>query len=292
MAKSQWPVDGKPGKSWKVTSPFGWRVHPIKKTKKHHNGTDIWQGGATTYLEAWADGKVIAVKENDSKQSSGHTIIVQSTVMGKKVTWTYFHMVKGSIKVKKGQRITAGQVVGKMGSTGFSTGKHLHWEIWAGHIKGQPMAGFHNGKGYYDPIKFCKAVIEFEKNLAEAPVATPETAPVTLAPTHSVPEIETQEIPDDPIEVPAEEVKEPVATTTPAKVTPAPVAAKEDFDAMPILKVGSKGSAVKILQKQLGITADGDFGPKTKAAVIAFQEKHSLKAEGVVGPATWNALED
>jgi murein DD-endopeptidase MepM/ murein hydrolase activator NlpD len=122
MAKSQWPVDGKPGKSWKVTSPFGYRVHPIKKTKKHHNGVDIWKGGEPTYLEAWADGKVIAVKPNDSPTSGGHSVIVQSTVMGKKVTWTYFHMVKGSIKVKKGQRIEAGTIIGKMGATGFATG--------------------------------------------------------------------------------------------------------------------------------------------------------------------------
>ena len=275
MAKSQWPVDGKPGKSWKVTSPFGWRVHPIKKTKKHHNGTDIWQGGATTYLEAWADGKVIAVKENDSKQSSGHTIIVQSTVMGKKITWTYFHMVKGSIKVKKGQRITAGQVVGKMGSTGFSTGKHLHWEIWAGHLKGQPMAGFHNGKGYYDPIKFCKAVLEFEKAQAEAGIATPEDAPATLAPTHSVPEIET-------VAVPAEaKVVKPEAIVT----TPAPTKA-----ALPVLKVGSKGGAVKKVQAKIGVTADGAFGPKTQAALKAYQTKNGIPATGVVDAATWAKL--
>jgi murein DD-endopeptidase MepM/ murein hydrolase activator NlpD len=296
MAKSQWPVDGKPGKSWKVTSPFGWRVHPIKKTKKHHNGVDIWQGGTTTYLEAWADGKVIAVRPNDNPNSAGHSVIVQSTVMGKKVTWTYFHMVKGSIKVKKGQRITAGTIIGKMGETGFATGKHLHWEIWAGHIKGQPMAGFHNGKGYYDPMKFCKAVIEFEKTHAEAVVATSPDAPATLAPSHSVAEIPTQEVPDDPIVVEHKD-EEPAATPTPVAVTPEkamtpPAAVVEDFDAMPILKEGSKGSAVKILQKQLGITADGAFGPNTKKAVIAFQTKHGLKAEGVVGPATWNALED
>jgi murein DD-endopeptidase MepM/ murein hydrolase activator NlpD len=274
MAKSQWPVDGKPGKAWKVTSPFGYRVHPIKKTKKHHNGTDIWQGGATTYLEAWCDGKVIAVKENDSKQSSGHTIIVQSTVMGKKITWTYFHMVKGSIKVKKGQRITAGQVVGKMGSTGFSTGKHLHWEIWAGHIKGQPMAGFHNGKGYYDPIKFCKAVLEFEKAQGEVDKETPEDAPVTLAPTHSVPEIDTVATPK---EAPVVKVEAPVA---------APVAAPEK----PILTVGSKGEDVKYLQKKLGLTVDGAFGPKTQAAVKAFQTKNGLGATGKVGPKTWAKL--
>jgi murein L,D-transpeptidase YcbB/YkuD len=140
-------------------------------------------------------------------------------------------------------------------------------------------------------MKFCKAVIEFEKTHVEAVKETPADAPVTLAPSHSVAEIPTQEVPDEPVVVAPEEVAE-----TPAKATTAPAVvaapAKEDFDAMPILKEGSKGSAVKILQKQLGITADGDFGPNTKKAVITFQTKHGLKAEGVVGPATWNALED
>jgi murein DD-endopeptidase MepM/ murein hydrolase activator NlpD len=278
MAKSQWPVDGKPGKAWKVTSPFGWRVHPIKKTKKHHNGVDIWQGGATTYLEAWADGKVIAVYKNDSPNSSGHRVDVQSTVMGKKVTWTYFHMVKGSIKVKKGQRVVAGQVIGKMGETGFATGKHLHWEIWAGHVKSQPMSGFHNGKGYYDPMKFCKSVIEFEKNVVEADQETPENAPVTLAPSHSVADIPTIPVPTNPVVV-KEPVKAPVAT---AKL------AKTPLDGY--LKKGSKGEDVKYLQQQLGLPIDGSFGASTHTAVVALQKKHKLTADGIVGPKTWKAI--
>ena len=113
MAKSQYPVDGVPGKAWKVTSPFGWRMHPIKKVKKHHNGVDIWQGGETTYLEAWADGKVIAVKPNDSPTSGGHSIIVQSTVMGKKVTWTYFHMVKGQLRLRLVRRLRLAQLLAR-----------------------------------------------------------------------------------------------------------------------------------------------------------------------------------
>ncbi len=274
MAKSQWPVDGKPGKAWKVTSPFGYRVHPIKKTKKHHNGVDIWQGKEPTYLEAWADGKVIAVKPNDSPTSGGHSVIVQSTVMGKKVTWTYFHMVKGSIKVKVGQKIEAGTIIGKMGATGFATGKHLHWEIWAGHIKGQPMAGFHNGKGYYDPMAFCKAVIAFEAAHQEAAKETPESAPVTLAPTHSVPEVPTVAVPKE-----APVVKD-VAPATPAA---APTAKAT-------LKVGSKGALVKEVQKKIGVTADGAFGPKTSAAVKAYQTKHGIPATGVVDAATWAKL--
>jgi murein DD-endopeptidase MepM/ murein hydrolase activator NlpD len=227
MAKSQYPVDGIPGKSWKVTSPFGYRIHPIKKTKKHHNGVDIWQGGETTYLEAWADGKVVKVIPNDSPTSGGHSIIVQSTVMGKKVTWTYFHMVKGSIKVKAGQKITAGTVVGKMGATGFATGKHLHWEIWAGHITSQPLAGFATGKGYYDPMAFIKAVIAFEKAEAEAHKATAEDAPVTVAPSHSVAEVPTVAVPSEakvvkPVKAKAPAAKPAVAPKPVAKPSPAP----------------------------------------------------------------------
>jgi len=63
----------------------------------------------------------------------------------------------------------------------------------------------------------------------------------------------------------------------------------------PVLKQGSKGASVVDLQKQLTkagfkCSADGDFGPKTKAAVIAFQKSKGLTPDGVVGPKTWAAL--
>lgn len=261
MANYQYPLDGKPGKAWKVTSPFGWRVHPIKKTKKHHNGVDIWQAKEPSYLEAWADGKVVAVSESTDPNGAGNKIVVWSTVMGKKVTWTYFHMVNKSIKVKKGQRIVAGQVVGKMGETGFATGKHLHFEIWQGHRTAQPNING-GGRGFYNPLEFIKSAIAWEKTHADAPKATPEDAPATPLPQHSTP------IEDKPLEV----------------VTPTVTKPK------PILKVGSKGASVKALQKKLGVASDGDFGPKTKAAVVSFQKKHGLNPVGVVDALTWAKL--
>ena len=57
-----------------------------------------------------------------------------------------------------------------------------------------------------------------------------------------------------------------------------------------VVKVGSKGANVKYLQKKLGITVDGDFGPNTRAAVVAFQTKQGLTADGIVGPKTWKAV--
>lgn len=62
---------------------------------------------------------------------------------------------------------------------------------------------------------------------------------------------------------------------------------------MKTIKRGCKGDEVTTLQQALHITADGDFGPKTEAAVIAFQKAHAKEcgeADGIVGPMTWAAL--
>lgn len=269
MAKSQFPVDGAQGKTWRVSSPFGWRMHPISKVKKHHNGVDItWAGNP--YLEACFDGKVVAVIEKNDDKSGGNQVIVQSTVMGKKITWIYMHMVHKSIKVKVGQKITAGTVVGRMGETGFAQGVHVHWEIWVGHLKSQPLAGFATGKGFMDPMAFTKSAIEWEKVHAEGPLETPADAPVTIMPDHS---IEAQPVAPKPA------VEAPKAVSAPVK------------PALPgLLSVGSKGPAVKFLQEKLHIDADGIFGEGTKAAVIKFQHSHGLTADGIVGQGTWAKL--
>lgn len=213
---SQFPLDGAAGKAWKITSKFGWRIHPKTGHKKHHNGVDIWQAKNPSYLEACFDGKVVGVSTSTDPNGAGNKIIVQSTVMGKKITWTYFHMVKGSIKVKVGQKITAGTVVGKMGETGFATGKHVHWEIWAGHLKSQPLKGFATGKGFYDPIAFTKAAIEWEKTHVEAMQETPVDAPAEPMPAHSIP-------------------VEPVVT--PTVTTPAPTPVAKPVTASKVYKV-------------------------------------------------------
>jgi murein DD-endopeptidase MepM/ murein hydrolase activator NlpD len=249
MAK--WPVAGVKGKAWKVTSKFGWRTHPISGAKKHHNGVDIWQAKEPTPLLACFDGKVIAVSTSTDPNGAGNKVVVQSTVDGKKITWTYFHMVKGSIKVKKGDDIKAGDVLGKMGDTGFATGKHLHWEIWSGHRTAQPNINS-GGKGFHDPMKFMANV------LAPKPVEVPVEAPVTVV--------------------------EPVVAPEPVVVTP-PVT-----KAFVNLKNGSKGSDVKKLQTALKVTADGDFGPITEKAVKAYQTKKGITVTGVVDETTWKRL--
>jgi hypothetical protein len=59
----------------------------------------------------------------------------------------------------------------------------------------------------------------------------------------------------------------------------------------PTLRRGSSGELVKEVQGKVGVTVDGDFGPKTEAAVRAFQRARGLVPDGIVGPKTWAALD-
>lgn len=187
MAKTQFPIDGKLGKQYKVTSEYGWRIHPVEKTKKHHNGVDLWGAAGTIYIEAFHDGKVIFAGPSKTRNPDGsvggfgYHVMILHKIDGKNYVSVYCHMVKDSLKVKVGQKIEAGTVLGKMGATGMVTGKHLHWEICVG--KSYRWTG--NGKGYVDPMKFTKALIAKEKALAEAAVATPEDGRVQAAPEHN-----------------------------------------------------------------------------------------------------------
>lgn len=69
-----------------------------------------------------------------------------------------------------------------------------------------------------------------------------------------------------------------------------PIPAKDVKD-RPTLRRGAKGDLVKIVQAKVGVGADGDFGAKTEAAVRAFQSKHGLVPDGIVGPAAWKAID-
>ena len=177
MAKYQYPIDGVPGKDWIVKSPMGWRIHPVKKEKKHHNGTDIipGKGAKNPYIEAFADGKVLRAKVSTAAGGGfGHYVVIQHKIDGEFYTSLYAHLVEGSIQVKAGQKVTAGTVIGKMGTTGMSTGVHLHWEIW----KGKDHGWSADGKGFVEPVGFVKALLAAEKAKGFAKEATPEDAPV------------------------------------------------------------------------------------------------------------------
>jgi murein DD-endopeptidase MepM/ murein hydrolase activator NlpD len=186
MSKTQYPIDGVIGKDFKITSEFGWRIHPVENTKKHHNGVDLWGAAGTIYIEAFHGGRVIhagpsKIKKADGEPGGfGYYVVLRHQIDGKFYTSLYAHLAKGSLKVKVGQKVEPGTVLGKMGATGMVTGKHLHWEIWVGKNHGWT----NNGTGFVNPIDFTKALKAKQKALAAAPKATPEDDEVAPAPTH------------------------------------------------------------------------------------------------------------
>lgn len=72
--------------------------------------------------------------------------------------------------------------------------------------------------------------------------------------------------------------------------SPWDIARLPDAPTQPTLRLGSKGQDVRLLQEKLSVPIDGVFGPKTAASVEKFQRQQGLTADGVVGAATWKAL--
>ncbi|MBW4578779.1 MAG: M23 family metallopeptidase [Tildeniella nuda ZEHNDER 1965/U140] len=104
-----------------ITSSFGWRVHPIRGDRRFHKGTDIGAPMGTPVLAA-ADGKVALA---DQLNGYGLTVILSHQNDTRETL--YAHL--SAMLVKPGQWVEKGTVIGRVGSTGLSTGPHLHFEL-------------------------------------------------------------------------------------------------------------------------------------------------------------------
>lgn len=124
----KWPVIGK------INSPFGWRRHPVTRRRDFHTGVDIKaprgrsikaaKGGRVEY-SGWMGGygRVVVIKHNDGNST------------------LYAHC--NALSVRKGQTVAQGQQVGTVGTSGRTTGPHLHFEV-------------RQGKGPVNPLKLLR----------------------------------------------------------------------------------------------------------------------------------------
>ena len=109
----------KPVDSYRFTSPFGWRLHPILHYRKFHQGVDLACPYGTP-IHAADKGLVIAAGWRGGV--SGNTVIISH---GSGLTTCYCHM--SSLGVSEGDLVKRGQFIGNVGSTGRSTGPHVHF---------------------------------------------------------------------------------------------------------------------------------------------------------------------
>lgn len=116
-SNAKWLV---PCKYSRFSSAFGWRIHPVYKDKRFHYGVDLG-GPKGTPIKATRSGKVTLATYSSS---AGYYVKIDH---GDGFTSIYMHMTH--YIVKKGDKVEAGEVIGYMGSTGTSTGSHLHFGI-------------------------------------------------------------------------------------------------------------------------------------------------------------------
>lgn len=110
----------RPMKTAYISSGYGYRTDPIKKTRAMHHGVDF-VGRYHGRVYSTAPGKVVKAGRNGSY---GKFIEIDH---GRDITTRYGHLHK--VKVQKGEWVERGQIIGLQGSTGRSTGAHLHYEV-------------------------------------------------------------------------------------------------------------------------------------------------------------------
>jgi murein DD-endopeptidase MepM/ murein hydrolase activator NlpD len=125
VTRPLWPVP-----SHYITSPFGWRIHPILGTKRLHAGMDI-RAPYGTAISAAAAGTVV---RSGWYGGYGNAVVIDH---GGGVVTLYGHQSR--VAVRAGQRVTRGQTIGYSGSTGLSNGPHLHFEVRVNGVPTDPL---------------------------------------------------------------------------------------------------------------------------------------------------------
>ena len=106
-----------------ISSPYGNRTHPYTKKENFHRGVDFKAPAGTPVL---ATANAVVKKTGEDDKQGKFIILIHDHIY----STVYTHLQK--IIVSDGQSVKAGDVIGKIGNTGWSTGSHLHYEIWKG----------------------------------------------------------------------------------------------------------------------------------------------------------------
>lgn len=127
-----WPTRG----AYSISSHYGYRSASISGWS-FHGGTDIVKsGGGSSGIPVVAAASGVVEYTHSGYSGYGHTVVINH---GGGIKTRYAHMYPGSICVRSGQNVSKGQQIGRIGSTGNSTGPHLHFEVLVNGSKVNPM---------------------------------------------------------------------------------------------------------------------------------------------------------
>ncbi|MDD4706070.1 MAG: peptidoglycan DD-metalloendopeptidase family protein [Bacilli bacterium] len=253
--------------------------------KNNHQAIDLgWHrkyGGLNQNIYSPHDGVVISVvngKKNNlvNKTDPGNFVKIKHN---NELTTRLIHLLKDSIVVKEGSKVKTGDLIAKMGNSGYALGNHLHYNVYLNNKKVNPIKYTYAYKNQIISDKSKNKDQIFYYHEEESDFVYQVKNNDTLSKIGNLYNIPYQDLADyNNISNPnlirvGQEIKIP------------------KFILSSLLKEGSRGKYVKELQKRLNqlgynLIIDGIFGIKTKKAILDLQTKNKLIIDGIVGKET------
>lgn len=153
---------------YKITSPYGERIHPITGEKSFHSGVDVVP--TSHNIVAIADGTVVV---SEIGETSGEHVIIEHKISGQVYRSVYYHLRESSRIVNVGDIVKQGQQLGIMGKTGRATAAHLHFELYKYNVYAQEFVKTDPSIVLNNKVS-AKEYILFDYNNSKTDVGLPE----------------------------------------------------------------------------------------------------------------------
>ncbi|MFC4403471.1 peptidoglycan-binding protein [Gracilibacillus xinjiangensis] len=287
-------------KGYRITSPYGYRTHPINGTREFHAGIDLVKQHKAP-IHAFTSGTVLYAGFGNSGTGLGGygnvVLIKDKNSRGQ----LYAHLDR--VIVKRGQQVRENQVIGHQGNTGYVTGSHLHYEVRRLAETTTPY-GYRSNKenSTLNPVTYLN---QFYVNSMPTPIILKKGSKGKevirlqqdlLKLGYSLPRYRVDGVFGDETLLAVRNFQQDKGLQVDGIVGPrtrnkwlSTMRLVEKYPGK-YIKKGSTGEIVTIIQRKLAIQVDGIFGSKTEHTVKQFQRKEHLSVDGIVGPRTWKAL--
>lgn len=260
--------------------------------KNSHQALDLgWHknhGGKNQNIYSPYDGKITNIIDGKNNNiiinTAGNLVMIKHD---NEVVTRLIHLEKNTIVVKVGDNVKTGDIIAKMGNSGYAFGHHLHYDVYINNKKVNPInyTYVYEGQTISENSKVKNQILYYKEEDQTETIYTVKKND-TLSQIGKLYNITYQELAE------YNDIKNPHLIRVGQKIK----IPNSKYNLMFLLKEGSKGKAVEILQLRLNnlgsnLLVDGIFGKKTKAAVKEFQKKNNLLVDGIVGINTSHSLD-
>lgn len=277
-------------KGYRITSPFGYRTHPITGAKNSfHTGIDLVIKHLGN-IKAFTAGKVLFAglgRAGTGLGGYGNVVLIEDK-NGRGQLYAHLH----DTRVKTGQSVSKGQVIGRQGASGNVTGSHLHFEVRKGT---SPSYGWiaDRANNCLDPTKYIDGFNQGTSSSGDPYIRQVQQFVVDYGYKIKVDGLKGPETKRGLVKVLQNELNKQFGAGLVVDGLPGP----KTYAALVAVRKGAKGNITKVLQALLYIAGhnpgnlDGDFGGNTYKAVRSYQSATSgLTVDGTPGQATWTKL--